>query len=364
MGPAAAVLAALALFAASPLRAQSAKAGATWFIGTYADYVLVWDEVTEQVVDTIRTKNPIPIGVTLNEKKTRLYLLDASLEKMEIVDVASRTSIDELTLSEDSVTVRINSITVDPDDRYALLHVKRYERKPDRYTVTGPFIVKVDLATKQVTDTVPWPDGQELENVGMRFSPDGKVLYMSAEDVIALDPTTWKETDRWKLSRPLEPGLGRVVTGLFPGTYDPEGSVTSLFRVTDPAQNRRMMGIATVRLAEKDIDFYTLGPSEPMRGFALAPGGRKAYSILSEVGHYEFWEFDLDAKRVARRVPFAGRPRMGLRISHDGSKLYIYVAGNSIDVYDASTFELLRTLRFNEDMTDVDVLPTGDGAGS
>jgi len=349
---------------AVPTVAQDAPGSATWYIGTYADYVLVWDETTEQVVDTIRTRNPIPVEVNLNEKKTRLYVLDASLEKIEILDLARGESIDELTLSEDSVTVRVNSITVDPEDTYAILQVKRYQRKPDRYVVSGPYLLKVDLSTKQVTDTIPWPDHQEREGVGLRFSPDGKVLYMFTDDVIAVDPATWKEVDRWKLSRPLEPGLGRVGVGLFPGTYDPDGSVTSLFRVTDPAQNRRMMGIATVRLAQKDVDFYTLGPSEPMRGFALAPGGEKAYSLLSEVGHYEFWEFDLVGRRVARRVPFAGRPRMGLRVSHDGSKLYIYVAGNTIDVYDSETFEHLHTVTFNEDMTDVDVLPAGDPSGS
>jgi DNA-binding beta-propeller fold protein YncE len=353
-----------ALAAAVPTSAQDAPSKATWYIGTYADYVLVWDETTEQVVDTIRTRNPIPVEVSLNEKKTRLYALDASLERIEILDLARGESVDELTLSEDSVTVRINSITVDPEDAYAILQVKRYRRKPDRYVVSGPFLLKVDLATKQVTDTIPWPDDEEREGVGLRFSPDGKVLFMFTDDVIAVDPATWKEVDRWKLSRPLEPGLGRVGVGFFPGTYDPEGSVTSLFRVTDPAQHRRMMGIATVRLAQKEVDFYTLGPSEPMRGFALAPGGDKAYSLLSEVGRYEFWEFDLVGRRVARRVPFSGRPRMGLRVSHDGSKLYIYVAGNTIDVYDSETFEHLRTVTFAEDMTDVAVLPTGERSGS
>lgn len=338
--------------------------GARWYIGTYADYLLVWDEETEQVVDTIRTRNPIPRYVGLNEKKTRLYVGDASLEKVEIIDVERGESIDEISLSEDSVQVRVTGLAVDPEDRYAIMTVKRYERKPDRYVVRGPFIVKVDLATKRVTDTIPWPDGEEREGVGLRFSPDGEVLYMFTDDVIAVDPDTWEEVDRWKLSRPLEPGLGRVGVGLFPGTYDPEGSVTGLFRTTDPAQNRRLMGIATVRLAEKEVDFYTLGPSEPIRGFALAPDGRKAWALLSEVGRYEFWEFDLEGRRVARRVPFAGRPRMGLRVSHDGSKLYVYVAGNTIDIYDAATFQLLRTVALAEDMTGVDVLPTRGPPGS
>jgi len=32
-----------------------------------------------------------------------------------------------------------------------------------------------------------------------------------------------------------------------------------------------------------------------------------------------------------------GRPRMGVRASADGEKLYIYLAGSTIDVYDRDT---------------------------
>jgi hypothetical protein len=38
-------------------------------------------------------------------------------------------------------------------------------------------------------------------------------------------------------------------------------------------------------------------------------------------------------------------------VSADGDKLYVYVAGNTIDVYDAGSFELMRTIEFDEDMT-------------
>ncbi len=48
---------------------------------------------------------------------------------------------------------------------------------------------------------------------------------------------------------------------------------------------------------------------------------------------------------------------MGLRVSADGEKLYVHVAGHTIDVYDSATFELLRTVEFDEDMTGVAVIP-------
>jgi hypothetical protein len=52
---------------------------------------------------------------------------------------------------------------------------------------------------------------------------------------------------------------------------------------------------------------------------------------------------------------------MGLHVSADGDKLYVYVAGNTIDVYDSATFELLRTVEFDEDMTGVFILPESGG---
>lgn len=356
---AAAVVATALLLTAS---AVSAQATATWYIGTYTNDVLVWDEASEQVVDRIAVKNFFPIGVTVSESKTRLYVEDASMQRIEIVDLATNEAIDEFTLSHDSVTVRFEGSAFHPDDTRAVFLVKRTTKMSDRFLVEGPFILEYDMRTKQVTDTIPFPDGESRDAVGFTYSPDGRTLYMFADDIIAVDAETYEEVDRWEVSKPLEPGLGSLNFGVASGTYDAPGVATNLVRMRDPVQNRMLMGIAHVRLDAKDVDFFMLGPSEPVsggRGFALAPGGDKAYALYSTVGRYEFWEFDLVNRRVARKVPFAGRPRMGLRVSADGEKLYVFVAGNTIDVYDVDTFELLRTVTFDEDMTGTAVIAGG-----
>ena len=342
--------------------ALAAQANAHWYIGTYSNDLLVWDEGSEEIVDRIRMENFIPMGITPNESKDRLYVREASAEVIEIVDLEQGAVIDEFTLSEGNVTVRINSFAPHPSDEKAVLFVRRHTKLRDRYVVEGPFILEYDLRSKQVTDTVPWPDGKKRENVSFRYSPDGETLYFFTDNIIAVDADSYDEVDRWNISDPLEPGLGRTSFGTAPDTYDEPGVATSLFRLTDPVQNRAMMGIAQVRLSEKEVDFFTVGPSESMRGFALAPGGEKAYSLLSMVGRYEFWEFDLEAKAVTRRQPFAGRPRMGLRVSADGEKLYIFVAGNTIDIYDIHTFEYLRSVTLDEDMTGTVVIPAGSGS--
>lgn len=348
------VLAGAAAAAASPASAQTA----TWYISTYARDIAIWDEATERITGRIDMGGLLPTDIQVNEARTRLYVEEASGQRISVVDLASRRVVDEIALSHDSVVVRIDGFAPHPSDRRAALVVKKYTKRIDRYVVEGPFLLEYDLTTKQVTDTLPWPDDEPRDRgLGFNYSPDGETLYMSAEDIIALDADTFEEVDRWEISRPLEPGLGQTNPPTFSGTYDEPGVATGLYRMTDPAQNRSMMGIAQVRLSEKSVDFYMLGPAEPVRFFALAPGGRKGYALYSEVGRYEFWEFDLEGRRVARKQPFAGRPRMGLRVSADARKLYVYVAGATIDVYDAATFELLRTVELGADMLGSAVIP-------
>jgi hypothetical protein len=85
--------------------------------------------------------------------------------------------------------------------------------------------------------------------------------------------------------------------------------------------------------------------------FSLAPDRKKAYGLLQEIGHYEFWTFDLEHHKLGPRTEFQGRPRMALRTSSNGKVLYIYQAGNTIDLYDAATYKYLRTITLDADMT-------------
>ena len=64
-------------------------------------------------------------------------------------------------------------------------------------------------------------------------------------------------------------------------------------------------------------------------------------------------------RRVVQRQEFDGRPRMGLTVSTNGSQLYIHTAGPTIDVYDAATLRLIRTVEYRADMTDIVVVPAG-----
>ncbi len=218
-------------------------------------------------------------------------------------------------------------------------------------------MLQYDLNTHSVTRTIPWPKGEEREFMNVRFSPDGKLMYFFGDDVLIYETTNFTEVDTWELSKPVEFGAGRIDFGSLDDFNEERGFFTGIFYMQDPVQNRRLMGIGRVNLAAKEIDYYTLGPAQPRMSFALAPDRTKAYGLLQDIGRYEFWTFDLEARRVSNRTQFRGRPRMGLTVSSNGKFIYIHTAGHTIDVYDSQTFRLVRTVELPADMTRFVLLP-------
>ncbi|MCY3698928.1 MAG: hypothetical protein OXH46_04695 [Gemmatimonadetes bacterium] len=342
---------------APALEAQGNGRNAHWYMGNYSNEVIVWDEATEEVVDRIPVKRAISLRLDVSEDRSRLYVMDPFFETIEIIALPSKESVGEFTLSEGATRTWIRSFQIHPEQEWMAMFVQSRTKLADRYRIDEPTILRFDLTTYEVTDTIPWPDDESRRSANFRFSPDGDLLYMFADDLIALDSETFEEVDRWDISEPLEPGLGEMRLPFGRSPYQEEDGVyTGLFRMTDPLQNRRLMGIATVDLAGQDVEFHPIGPAEGV-SFVLSPDGTKGYGLKSEIGHYEMWKFDLEGRRVAGRTTFAGRPRMALMPSADGTKLYIYNAGSTIDIYDEETFEFLRTVTLDADMTSVVVVP-------
>ena len=328
------------------------------YVGTYTKKILVVNEATLKVTDTIPVSVGIPTNMLLSHNRKRFYVLDPTFENVEVIDIASRKAIDKFTLSSGATRVRIWGLNVDPRERFAVVLVKTYTKKLDRFEIGKPTLLRYDLAKHAVTDTIPWPKGEERDGAQIIFSPDGELLYFfTTDDVLIYSTDSLKQVDRWELSRTLfEEGMGRI-NFFFPNDiYEEPGFYTGLFRITDPVNRRTMMGVARVDLVKRLLDFYTLGPSEPV-SFRLAPGRRRAYGLRQQVGNYEFWTFDLDGRRVGTRTRFAGRPRMGLTASSNGKFLYIHTAGPTIDVYDANTFKHLRTVDLGADMTTFALIP-------
>ena len=137
-------------------------------------------------------------------------------------------------------------------------------------------------------------------------------MYSSADDVLILETTNFTEVDTWPLSRPIEPGLGRVNFGSVDDFNEEPGFFTGLFTTTDPIQNRRIMSIGRVNLVAKSIDLTPIGPAEGV-SFALTLDRKRAYGLVQgnggaqPIGRFEFWAFDV-ARRSPQTHAFEGRP--------------------------------------------------------
>ena len=331
------------------------------YIGTYAGNVQIFDEATEKQIGEIKLQTGIPRSLILSFNKQRFYVLDSTLEKIEIVDIASRSTLQTFTLSEGNKKTRIRSMQVDPLERFMILLTRSATKLVDRWEISDVALQLYDLREKRITRDIPWPGGEARENVSIRFSPDGKLLYFFGDDILILETEKFTEVDTWALSRPIEQGLGRVSFGSFDDINDDPGFFTGLFTVQDPTMNRRIMGIGRVNLAAKSVEFHPIGPSEGM-GFAMSPDRKRGYGLLQQIGRYEFWTFDLEQKKLLARMPFDGRPRMSLRVSSNGRLIYVFQAGATIDVYEAAGFRYLRTIEMNADQTtNLFVLPRSAG---
>lgn len=353
-------LAALTLLLAAPaalppLSAQSGGNG-TIYYGHYGRSILVIDERTMRVTDTIPVTVGVPLVVGLSEDRRRFYVTEPFNEHFEIIDIASKRQLDRFTLSEGNRRVRVSGFNVEPRGRFAVMVIKTTTKQADRFVIGSPKLVKFDLATKRVTDTIPWPDGREQDGARILFSPDGALMYFFAEEILIFDTATLKQVDKWQYATALDEGMGRFNFGFGRDAYDEPGYYTSMFNITDPINRRSMMGVARVNLANRTIDYYTLGPSAPM-GFTLSPDRTRAYGLRQEVGNWELWTFDLENRRVLSKIPFDGRPRMRLNVSSNGRLLYISGAGQTIDIRDAQTFRLLRTVEVGGDVTSMIHLP-------
>ena len=141
---------------------------------------------------------------------------------------------------------------VDPLERFLILLTRSATKQIDRWEIGDIAMQFYDLAQKKITRTIPWPRGEEREYVNIRFSPDGKLLYFFGDDVLILETTNFTEVDTWPLSRPIEPGLGRVNFGSVDDFNDDPGFFTGLFTTQDPIQNRRIMGLGRVNLVGQD----------------------------------------------------------------------------------------------------------------
>ncbi len=324
------------------------------YVGSYAKRMVVIDEATEKVTAEIPLTTGIPWTVHRSPDATRLYIENADQEHFEVVDIATRKSIDSFTFSEGNRKVRALAFAVDPQHHVMTLMTRTTTKLVDRFEIGAPTFIQYDLRDHKVIRTLPWTTGGEPEYFSflIRYSADGKLLYVFSDEILVLDATSLQQVATWDLSLSNDPTLGRFDLGSLDDTNSDPAWFSALFTMKDPVQNRPLLVVGRVNLDLRRLDYFPLGPAtqQGQLSFTLSGDGQHAYALLQSIGHAELWTIDLAGKRRQSKVEFPGRPRMAIRTSSNGKIIYLHQAGNTIDLYDVDGFKYLRTITLDGDM--------------
>lgn len=345
----------LAVAACLPL----AQAG-TVFMGAYPSSLLVFDDVKETVVARIPLSTGLPTSLRLSMDKKRIYATTNDHGGIEVIDVATRKVINHFVLNTPTKSYRFSGGTPDPTGKLFYTTAVEITKLADHYDISGTKYLVIDLEGQKIAKTFDMAkEDAEAFNTfraGMEISRDGKFLYDFRDKVVIVNTDDFKVVDRIDLAKPDLPGLENIGFGGVLDSIGEPGKHISLFNAADPYIHNRVFGVARFDLDTRAVDFQPIGPAPAaMSGLMVSPDKKNAWSAVSTgaVGNKrcEFWHFDLATNKVLDRAEFSCRSRFYFGMAADGKKLYIYGAGFEIQVYDAVTMKLERTLDLNNDIT-------------
>jgi len=328
------------------------------YAGAFGKQIIVFDEAQEKIIGRVPLQTGIPRGLILSHDKKKLYVTTPLHTGIEVLDLATRKVVNHFTLDEGNRRIRIRGIAPDPKDSvlYAIIVVA--EKKIDRFELEPPKFVVIDLAQKKIVKTVDYPkeEASAFLGGGLRVSPDGKYLYHFRDNVLIFDTTDFKLVEKIELSKPQYPGMETINLGFGDDPHDEPGMLTALFNSTDPVVHRRVFGIARFDLTRRTFDFTPVGPSTTgMAGLRLTPDRKTGYTVAfrDSLGNRrcEFWVFDMATRKLVKMVEFPGPINFRFTLSGDGRQIYIYGSAPAVEIYDAGTLQLKKTIDVNADLT-------------
>ena len=336
---------------------HSALAQGVMYAGVWPNDVLVMDEASGAIKDTIKLRHGAAFSLTRSQDRKKFYAVTGLMQTIEVVDLETKKVVDEVTFSTgNKKTTFTRSIAIHPDGVTLFAPIRTTTKLVDRYEIDKPQLAKINIRDKKIEKLLELP--REYGQAGlMRVSPDGKTLYVFARDILIIDVADFKIVDKIMLDRPVVPGLGLFRFGTSFESHDEPNALTFVYNSTDPMTNRGMMGIAHFNLVDRSLDFYETGPTIG-GSFTVSPDNKRAYIVRNQVGQDEFYVLDLENKRLIKRQEYDGRPRTAIKVSSDGKKVYLHQAGNTIDYLDATTLKFEKRVELPGDFTtDLFVFP-------
>jgi len=335
------------------------------YVGTLDHKLLILNENTGDIVGEI-PMGGIPRTTVLSADKTKLHVVTTSM-LVETVDLAARKVISSFPLSDGKSSPRMtrgaggrafSGLGVDPAGRYLYATMSLTVKELDQYRTDPPQFVWIDLQDKKIAKSMPFPKGYD-QGFGFaatyKISPDGKLLYVFDDDIVVFELATMKEVDRITLSRPDYPGASPYRLTASDDPNEDPAKVTTVFTSVDPIVHKETLGLGTIDLNTRKVDYKALGPAFPMVGFTLTPDRKLGYSLMvNRTGanrESEWWVWDIASAKVIKKVSVPPRISFRFGMSSDGKKIYLYGAGSTIEFFDADTLQSTKLLYLNKDTT-------------
>ncbi len=353
--------------------AWTAAAANLMYIGTLDKKLLVIDEDKGEVIDQIALGG-IPRSTVLAPDHKMLYIVTTQM-LLESVDLTTKKVVSSFSLSDarsrprmqasspDIINLggnsRFTGLAIDPTGKYLYTTMRSVVKDVDQYKVEMPQFVAIDLATKKIAKTWPFPksmDGGFGFGATYKVSADGKLLYVFQEDILVFDLDKFQEVDRIPLSQPDNPGMTPYRLAADQDSFDAPNKVTSVFTSVDNVVHKGTLGVASIDLTTRKVDYFPVGPLLPMNGFQLSPDRKRGYSVMPIVGtggnrQTEWWVWDIEKHSVIKKQAFDTRPTFKFAVGGTGKNLYLYGAGSTLEIWDAETLTSKKLIYLNKDTT-------------
>jgi hypothetical protein len=318
-------------------------------MGLWPNELRLFSESSEEFIGSIQLRYGAVTGYGRTPHTPdyrRLYYITDRMEAVEVVDPDARQVVDELRLSTPARRVRILGVSPYPDGSKLILRVVAVGMDIDRFETEETEYVLYDLGERAVKESFHLPKEVRPDFTSpFPFSSDGKTFFAFGRDVFELSTTTHEVVSKIPLETPLEAGYGP--TRPF-DLYSPEpGIYYGLASTSDPFLKKTMTGVLRLDLNQRTASSFEIGPEIKANVFALSPDGKTGYAGVTDLAKIDM----VSGRIVALKKGFLqGRAATVLILSGDGSKIFITGIGNAIQVVDAESLELKRTIPLGRDL--------------
>jgi hypothetical protein len=350
MSPVLLACALASLWGASPSLAAVVEPRAL-LVGVWPNRLRFFDESTEQPIGEMQLRYGAVTNVFGSDRTPdfrRFFFVTDRMEAVEVVDLATQKVVDEVKLSSPERRVRMYGAAPDAAGKVLYITVEAVGMEVDRFLPESVDVIRYDLEAKRVLDSFPLPSEIAVMFLPplLRPAPDGKTLYVLAQNIYVLDVETHQILETINLSKPRAPGYGAAGLGFAPVEVSP-GILYGFYRSPDPILNKTMFGITRVDLERREVESFDVSTDVKVEWLTVSPDEKRAYGGLGDMV-----AVDLETRKLLVRKENVeqGRQNTAMVVSSDGSKVFVGGVGPLIHVYDAKTLEPLRQIHAGGDI--------------